>query len=108
MKMLYSWRRNNLERQAINVIYPFMTLDDGTEIVHSEMKDDGSVKVYIEKADAVDGFHNITCWLPRYEWKDNYGFKAEEIDRFKEIVQSTAHLIMRFAKEGGLEHAASF
>ena len=29
------------------VVYPFMTLDDGTEIFHSEMKDDGSVKVYL-------------------------------------------------------------
>ena len=90
------------------MVYPFMTLEDGTEIVHSEMKDDGSVKVYIEKADAKDGFHNITCWLPQYEWKDNFGFKENEVEYFEEIVQSTAHLIMRFAKEGGLEHASSF
>ena len=31
------------------MMYPFMTLDDGTEIVHSEMREDGTVKVYIEK-----------------------------------------------------------
>ena len=90
------------------MIYPFMTLDDGTEIVHSEMKEDGSVKVYIEKADEADGFHNVTCWLPRYEWTDNSGFSEQELERFNGIVQSTAHLILRFAKEGGLEHAASF
>ena len=40
--MLYSWRKNNLERQAIEMVYPFMTLDDGTEIVHSEMKEDSA------------------------------------------------------------------
>ena len=28
--------------------YHFMTLNDGTEIVHSEMMDDGRVKVSIE------------------------------------------------------------
>ena len=33
------------------MIYPFITLDDGAEIVHSEMQDDGRVKVYVEKAD---------------------------------------------------------
>lgn len=33
-------------------MYPFLTLDDNTEIVHSEMRGDGTVKVYIEKPDA--------------------------------------------------------
>ena len=39
------------------MMYPFMTLDDGTEIVHSEMHPDGRVKVYLEKPDAKDCFH---------------------------------------------------
>ena len=30
------------------MMYPFMTLDDNTEIVHSEMQPDHRVKVYIE------------------------------------------------------------
>ena len=33
------------------MVYPFMTLDDNTEIVHSEMNSDGKVKVYIEQPD---------------------------------------------------------
>ena len=33
------------------MMYPFLTLDDGTEIVHSERKPDGRVKVYVEKPD---------------------------------------------------------
>ena len=41
------------------MMYPFLTLDDGTEIVHSEMHSDGTVKVYMEKPDAKDGFHQI-------------------------------------------------
>ena len=90
------------------MIYPFMTLNDGTEIVHSEMKENGSVKVYIEKADEKDGFHNITCWLPDYRWENNNGFSKEELDHFQDIVQSTAHLILRFSKEGGFENASGF
>ena len=30
---------------------PFLTLDDQTEIVHSEMLEGGTVKVYMEKPD---------------------------------------------------------
>lgn len=33
------------------MMYPFLTLDDGTEIVHSEMLPDSRVKVYMERAD---------------------------------------------------------
>ena len=29
------------------MMYPFLTLNNDTEIVHSEMKSDGRVKVYI-------------------------------------------------------------
>ena len=46
------------------MMYPFLTLDDQTEIVHSEMKPDGRVKVYVEKPDEKDFFHNAVCWLP--------------------------------------------
>ena len=42
------------------MMYPFMTLNDDTEITHSEMKADGKVKVYIETPDEFGGFHNAT------------------------------------------------
>ena len=90
------------------MMYPFLTLDDGTEIVHSEMREDETVKVYIEKPDAKDCFHNATCILPGYRWEDVSGFSPAEIDRSREIIASTAHLILQFAKEGGFEHAAGF
>ena len=38
------------------MMYPFLQLPDGTEIVHSEMKEDGRVKVYVEKPDEKDFF----------------------------------------------------
>ena len=89
------------------MMYPFMTLDDATEIVHSETQSDGRVKVYIEKPDEKDGFHHAVCYLPKYEWQDVYGFSSEEMKRYQDIVESTAHLIIRFAEEGGVEYAAS-
>ena len=90
------------------MMYPFMTLDDNTEIVHSEMKENGRVKVYLERPDAVDGFHHATCWLPDYVWEDVSGFSPADMARFQEVVQSTAHLILEFSKEGGFDHAANF
>ena len=89
-------------------MYPFLTLDDGTEIVHSEMRPDGSVKVYLEKPDAKDCFHHATCYLPSYTWEDVFGFTPEEMARFQEVIQSTAHLILEFSQEGGFDSAASF
>lgn len=50
------------------MLYPFMTLNDETEIVHSESKMvDGreAVKVVIEKP-VWGGFHSAVCWLPEY------------------------------------------
>lgn len=90
------------------MMYPFMTLDDQTEIVHSEMYDDGTVKVYMEKPDENDGFHSAYCSLPGYQWTDIMGFSEDEIARYWEILESTVHLILRFAQEGGFDHAANF
>ena len=55
------------------MMYPFMTLNDDTEITHSEMKIDGTVKVYIETPNDTGGFHHATCWLPEYKWQDIKG-----------------------------------
>lgn len=90
------------------MMYPLITLEDNSEIVHSEMKANGKVKVYVEKPDEKDCFHNATCWIPGYRWEDINGFSQEEIGAYQSIIESLAHLILRFAKEGGLESAASF
>lgn len=89
------------------MMYPFLTLDDDTEIVHSEKLPDKRVKVYIEKPDAKDCFHHATCYLPQYTWTDVNGFSGDEIKRYQKIIESTAHLIMEFSEEGGFENAAS-
>lgn len=89
------------------MMYPFMTLNDDTEITHSEMKPDGRVKVYIETPDLKDGFHNATCYLPDYTWEDIVGYSETELDYFKHLVRDNAHLIMEFSQEGGFENASN-
>ena len=89
------------------MMYPFLQIDGNTEIVHSDMLPSGEVKVYVEKPDAKDGFHHASCFLPPYRWEDIDGFTTEEIARYQEVIESTAHLIMEFAQQGGFENASS-
>ena len=89
------------------MMYPFMQLDDNTEIVHSEILENEEVKVYIEKP-FIGGFKSAVCYLPKYEWKEIKGFTGAEIKKYQEFVKSTAHLIIQFAREGGFENAEDF
>ena len=90
------------------MMHPFMTVNDGTEIVHSDIDDKGSVKVYIEKPDKADCFHHATCYLPAYKWEDIEGFDSSEMDYYEDLISSTAHLIIEFASNGGFDNASSF
>lgn len=89
------------------MLYPFMTMEDETEIVHSEMDERGAVRVELEKP--IDGgFCSAVCYLPSYEWRDVVGFSDAEIAGYQKLIERGAHLIMRFAKNGGYEYASGF
>ena len=88
------------------MMYPYMTLNDNTEITHSEMKDDGSVKVYIETPDQYGGFHSAVCWLPQHRWEEIQGYSDTEMEYYKELIRNNAHLILEFSQEGGVLYAA--
>ena len=91
------------------MMYPFMTLTDETEIVHSEAYYDNGkerVKVYIERP-IHNGFQSAECYLPDYEWKNIDGFTDEDMTYFRELVQSLSHVIIRLAREGGFNNAAN-
>ena len=79
------------------MMYPYATLSDTTEVVHSEIKSDGRVKIYIIEKRFYNGFHNATCYLPDYTWENIVGFSDEEMAYYKEFVENNAHLIMEFA-----------
>ena len=89
------------------MMYPFLTLNDDTEIMHSEMKEDGRVKVYIETPNEKDGFHNATCWLPEYHWEGVQGYTDAEMTYFRQLIRNNAHLIIEFSQDGGVLNAAT-
>ena len=82
------------------MMYPFMTLNDDTEITHSEMKPDGKVKVYIETPDDFGGFHSAT-------WENIDGYSDAEMSYFRQLIRNNAHLIIEFSQEGGVLNAAN-
>ncbi len=92
------------------MLYPFMTLNDETEIVHSEIiEKDGreTVRVVIEKP-VMNGFHSAVCWLPDYRWESIKGFTPQEIQEYQAFIASVAHVIIELARDGGFSRAASF
>lgn len=89
------------------MMYSYLTLADETEITHSHlMQKDGvdTVEVHFERPTA-DGFASARCQLPGYQWNFNEGFSEEEIEFFTELVQHNAHLLYRYAKQGGVQSA---
>lgn len=90
------------------MIYPFMTLNDNTEIVHTEMNSDGKVKVLIETPDEKLGFKQATCILPDFEWINISGYSDSELNYLKELVASETHLILEFSQTGGFDNASGF
>jgi hypothetical protein len=89
------------------MMYPFMTLNDDTEITHSEAQPDGRVRVYIETPNAKDGFHSAVCWLPDYAWQDIRGYSESEMAYYRQLVRNNAHLILEFARDGGVLNATT-
>ena len=85
-------------------MYPFLQIVEDTEIIHLNMLPNGEVKVYIEKPDAKDSFHHATCFCRSTRWEDVCGFTNQELSRFQEVIESTAHLIMEFSQQGGFDH----
>ena len=80
--------------EAIYMMYKFLTLEDNTEIVHSERYADGTIKVYIEKPDPDLCFRHATCILPAYEWEDVSGFSEAEIETYHKIISENERLII--------------
>lgn len=89
------------------MMYPYMTLADGTEIVHSQIieKDgENTVQVHFE-CPIEGGFKSARCELPDYKWMFNDGYSEKEIAFFTEFLEHNAHLIYKYAANGGLKFA---
>ncbi len=89
------------------MIFPYMTMNDGTEYTHTEMKADGTVLVYVETPDEKDGFHSLVCVLPTYEIKDIIGYTEQEQADIIKRIKKNAHLMIKYSQSGGFDSDAA-
>ena len=95
------------------MLYPFMTLNDNTEIVHSEiLENSGKEEVEVRIENQFRAAFIPPPAISEYRWENIQGFSQEDIHYFQELLESVAHIILQLAREGGIEggldHAAGF
>ena len=52
-----------------------------------------------------DGFDSARCTLPEYKWLEIRGYSDEEVEMFEKLLHSNAHLIFKYAANGGIQIA---
>lgn len=79
------------------MLWSYVQLDDGTQLAYSETKDDGTVRVAVERP--VDlGFDHAECFLPTVKWFNVEGFTADDLTFLTDFVKSNAPLIFELAE----------
>lgn len=81
-------------------IYDYYETGDGTQVTHSDMQPDGSVRVFFANGDK-----HAEIRLPDGVIIDNAGFTPEEMSSFLISTARGKQSIMRYAQEGGIDHA---
>ena len=69
------------------MIYPLLSLYDGTEITFTDLQNDGNIIVYVETPNAIDGFHSLECVLPNFEIKNVRGYSALKQKRYLRLLK---------------------
>lgn len=70
------------------MMYPYMILPDGTEIVHSHLFEENGmqcVEVHFERP-TEEGFDSARCELPEYMWILREGYTDDEIAMFEQLL----------------------
>lgn len=79
------------------VFWDYIQLPDETQVAYSDMNEDGTVEVRVERP--VDmGFDSARCMLPSFVWSSVEGFSDEEMGKLDRLVRNNAPLIFEFAQ----------
>ena len=89
------------------MMYSYMILADETEIVHSQIiPENGKKKILVHfERPTEKGFDSARCELPDYTWVLRDGYSDEEIAMFEQLLHSNAHLLYKYAENGGIQIA---
>jgi hypothetical protein len=86
------------------VFYDYVALEDGTQIVYSDVLEDGTVEISVERPVEL-GFDSARCSIPSFEWYDVKGFSDDELYSIDRFVHKNAPLMLRLAREASRTYA---
>lgn len=79
------------------MLWSYVKLDDGTQFAYSETRNDGTVRVAVERP--VDlGCDHAECFLPAARWFNVEGFTSDGLNFLTEFVRSNAPFIFELAE----------
>ena len=89
--------------------YPYCTIHCSPmgrdlEVVHTPLEN-GRTITRFELPDAKLCFKVFECAIPGYEIIENYGFNESEVEYLLSFCKQNAHLLLTYAKCGGIENA---
>lgn len=93
------------------MLYPYATFPGYLIVTFSQVIEDSSIDggekvlVNFEKPDEELGFKEARYSLPDKKLIYNDGFLPDEEEKNKTILENNAHLIMKYARKGGVELA---
>lgn len=79
------------------MLWSYVQLDDGTQFAYSETRDDGTVRVAVERP-VEFSFDHAECFLPAVYWFNVEGFSTDDLDFLTEFVRSNAPFIFELAE----------
>lgn len=79
------------------MLWSYVQLDDGTQFAYSETREDGTVRVAVERP--VDfGLDHADCFLPAVKWLNVEGFTADDPNFLTDFIRSNAPFIFELAE----------
>lgn len=79
------------------MMWSYAEFPDGTCIAYSDLRDDGTVKITVERP-RDGGFDGAHCIMPAYDWTGVDGFTESELDGLKDFLRNNAPLIFELAE----------
>ena len=86
------------------MFYDYAELEDGTQFAYSNVLDDGTVDISVERPINL-GFDSARCSLPAFEWSCVEGFDDADMKRLDTFVHNNASLMLRLAREASKVYA---
>ena len=93
----------DIEFEVIVMLFPFLTLPDGTEVVYSDIiKKNGKEHVLVKFerwSDIHDDFDSMECLLPNGKMTNIKGFTKNEVIQRQDNILDLQDMIMECARE---------